>query len=82
MGFEGKHDRRRPDRFEVAVRLFFGALVGLGIGFVLHLNTGPASSGAHFALVLFGPAVLCALLAARFGDRFWAWLGNLSWWPW
>ncbi|MFQ5807515.1 MAG: hypothetical protein ACE5I3_13795 [Phycisphaerae bacterium] len=55
----------------LGVRLFFGALLGVfvGVSWVWFLSPfdSPAANWAVFAAAV----VLCAILAARFGDAFW-----------
>jgi hypothetical protein len=61
-----------PDRQETIVRLGCGAIVGLIVGFGLLVGTVShlANSVLEIALFVGGSVVVCALLAWRFGDRF------------
>jgi hypothetical protein len=78
--------RIAPDGTEKALRFGCGALFGVIIAAWLllrHLVSGDAPLG--WMTVAFG-AVICGLLALRFGDRFWyawresRWLAPWWWW--
>jgi hypothetical protein len=65
----------------LAVRLFFGALLGAVIAFTsLHFWDVGGGGGLNW-LYAIGVIVVCAVLAARFGDAFWSGLlGRFHWW--
>ena len=71
---------RRPDALEKGIRFGCGFLFGALIGVALAIRGLTEWTGVHWALIA-GGAVVCALLALRFGDRYWdhvaAWL---RWW--
>lgn len=52
-----------------------GACFGVGLGFLLALRWEVRSTPA-FLLVLAVTAIVAAVGALRFGDRFWHWLGG------
>jgi hypothetical protein len=60
-----------------AVRFFFGAVFGalMGLGWFAY-SGGDAMPLCLWMMI---PAILCGILAARFGDDFWHNLTN--WWP-
>jgi hypothetical protein len=66
---------RKPDAFEIKVRLVCGALLGVVIGLGMCVSLWPLSSLGACMLVGFAIAA-CAVGAARFGDSFWA---SLRW---
>lgn len=66
---------RKPDAFEMKVRLGCGALLGLVIGIGMCIGLSPLSTLG--ACMLVGIAVAaCGVGAAYFGDSFWA---SLRW---
>lgn len=60
----------KRDPLERNVRLVCGALLGLLVSLLLWLQLGPLSPLTG-VIMLFVCAVACALLALRYGDRFW-----------
>jgi hypothetical protein len=66
---------RKPDAFEMKVRLGCGALLGLVVGLGMCVSLWPLSTLG--ACMLMGVTVAaCAVCAAQFGDSFWS---NLRW---
>jgi hypothetical protein len=61
-----------PERQDTIVRVGHGAVVGLIVGFALLVGTVSylANSMVELVLVVAGSVVVCAVLAWRFGDRF------------
>ena len=61
-----------PDSKDTIVRVGCGAVVGLFIGFALLVGTVSyfANSFVDLVLIVVGCVVVCAILAWRFGDRF------------
>ena len=63
------------DWFRLIVRFFFGAILGVFIGFGVYRRGGPSSLG-ELAGVVISCSLLCGILAAAFGDRFWLWFSG------
>jgi hypothetical protein len=61
-----------PDPQDSIVRVGCGAVVGLFVGFALLVGTVSyvANSIVELVLIVAGSVVVCAVLAWRFGDRF------------
>jgi uncharacterized membrane protein (Fun14 family) len=61
-----------PDRQDTIVRVGCGAVVGLIVGFALLVSTVSylANSIVGLILLVAGSIVVCAVMAWRFGDRF------------
>lgn len=61
-----------PERQDAIVRVGCGAVVGLFVGLALLVGTVSymANSVAELVLVVAGSVAFCAVLAWRFGDRF------------
>lgn len=62
-------DNTRPDRMERGVRFGCGSLFGvvLGIGVAAQV----VEPGWRAALIVVPAVLVCGLLAARWGDKFW-----------
>lgn len=75
-------DDYTPDGTESVMRIGCGGAFGLLLGASLLLFDPLGSKGANIGfLIVF--ALVCALLAWRFGDRFWHWVKELfSRWSW
>ena len=68
-----------PDRLEIGLRFGCGALVGCA--FVAYaLLRGAFDHGGWFGASLVGAAIMCGLLAVRYGDRFFE--AALEWFTW
>ena len=67
---------KRPDRTEMVARFGCGALTGIVLVLGLGLISTSTSFGALFVSIAL-PALLCGLLAVRFGDKFWRWCHRL-----
>jgi uncharacterized membrane protein HdeD (DUF308 family) len=65
-----------PDAFENRVRFVCGLVFGVGSGLVA-ATRWPFASALFLVLFVGGYAVVCGLLAMRWGDRFWT---SLRWW--
>jgi hypothetical protein len=63
-------DDHVPDRVEKRIRFGCGFLFGGLLGFFVAVRSIAENAGAVLAVAL-GIAVVCALLAVRYGDRFW-----------
>ena len=61
----------------IAVRFFFGAVFGALVGLGWFAYSGGGGMSLWLWMVI--PAILCGILAARFGDDFWHNLTHL--WP-
>jgi uncharacterized membrane protein (Fun14 family) len=61
-----------PDRQDILVRVGCGAVVGLIVGLALVVGTVSyfANSVVEFILTVAASVLVCAVLAWRFGDRF------------
>lgn len=70
----------KPDRIEKEVRFGCGFAFGLLVGFFVAARHIYNSAG-WLAVVTLVIAILCGLLAVRYGDRFWHSLKNWWWWP-
>jgi len=75
-------DDYTPDRTESVMRLGCGGAFGLLLAaFLMLLEPFSDKSASIGFVVVF--ALVCALLAWRFGDRFWHWVKELfSSWSW
>jgi hypothetical protein len=62
---------RKPDAFEMKVRLACGALLGLVVGMGMCVSLWSLSTLGACMLTGFAMAA-CAACAARFGDSFWS----------
>jgi len=62
---------RKPDAFEMKLRFACGALLGLLVGLGICVRVWPLGA-VGVTLLVGGAMVICAVCAARFGDRFWA----------
>ena len=71
-----------PDGLEKGMRLGCGAVLGALIVGPLAVRLGdPPPAGVWLSFGL-GVAAF-ALLAVRYGDRFWGWFASWGrWWPW
>jgi hypothetical protein len=67
-----------PDRIERAVRVGCGGLFGLATGLAIAIYVA-LSTASEMVLIVAVFAAVCALLALRFGDRFWYGLRHLKW---
>ena len=68
------------DRLGRQVQGAFGAVFGVGLGFLLAWRW-EVRDAAAFLLLLAGTALAGGAAAARWGDRFWHWLaGNHRLW--
>jgi len=72
---------QRPDRVEQIVRVVCGAVFGSLFGFVVALNLA-LSSALQLVVLVAVFALVCAVLALRFGDRFWYSLRHVKWFFW
>ena len=70
-----KQQGNEIDWFRLIVRFFFGAVFGVFVGFGGYRYGGASSGEAVLAWVL-SCSVLCGILAAAFGDRFWSWFSG------
>ena len=61
---------RKPDRQEIVIRAICGGLLGVLLAAYAWVRIGGLSPIATLFLFL-GFIVISALLAARFGDRYW-----------
>jgi NhaP-type Na+/H+ or K+/H+ antiporter len=68
------------DWIGLGVRLFFGALLGVFVGVSWVWFLSPFDSAAANWGIFAAAVVLCAVLAARFGDAFWASLKHWTDW--
>lgn len=68
------NDGIRPDRQELRIRFFCGALLGPLVGFEWAFHLG-STAGVVTVTVL--GSCIGGLLARHLGDRFW---GSLRWW--
>jgi hypothetical protein len=66
------------DWFAFSVRFFFGALLGLFLGFILWVRA--ADGGADGWIVVGGSVVLLGVAAGYWGDSFWHALKYWLWW--
>ena len=72
-----------PDSQDAGIRIGCGAAVGLVVGLAIAVGTVSymANSVVELILVVAGAVVVCAVLAWRFGDRFFQalhkWIGWL-----
>jgi len=71
-----------PDLTEKTLRFGCGFIFGLLVtglsGFLWSV-----ASGHYVVAVSVLAALICGVLALRYGDRFWHWLSRFSWWwPW
>ena len=66
---------KRPDGMELSIRLGCGGLFGLLIGVLIALRLSWVlfGSAAAFVPLLLAIVVLCAVLAAVYGEGFWEW---------
>jgi hypothetical protein len=62
-------DGHKPDRLEKQIRFGCGFVFGALVGFFAALRAFAETVGV--LAVTMGVAVTCALLAVRYGDRFW-----------
>jgi hypothetical protein len=69
-----------PDRFERIVRFVCGGLFGLVLGLGLAVGVFEFEDAPEVMSTTIGCALLCAVLAMRFGDRFWYILSNWLRW--
>jgi hypothetical protein len=70
-------NEKRIDWLRVVVHGVVGALFGTALGFGYWIFTSPESSPWPIVALV---AVVVAVLAALFGDRFWRSLGESTWW--
>jgi hypothetical protein len=62
-------NENKPDKLEMGIRFGCGGLLGAAIGFSFIIELFP-NRYAIFVFCIAG-AMLCGLLAMRYGDRFW-----------
>jgi len=67
-----------PDRLEKGIRFGCGGLFGAVVGFFFIIDLPPKSYGGILAACAVG-AIVCGLLAMRYGDRFWYGLRDWFW---
>jgi hypothetical protein len=74
----------KPDSLEKKVRFGCGFLFGLVIGLLEFTRIFLFSSGSTLIVTVGIVAVVCGLLALKYGDRFWYYvlerLRGLIWW--
>lgn len=73
-------DGHRPDAFEKRLRFGCGFLFGVVVVAYMLLRQLFEPSGTFWAVGA-GVAVVCGVLAVRWGDRFWR-VAVSWWWPW
>lgn len=69
---------REAARPTFAVRFVCGAVLGIGLGFGAWVHSLPDAAPPVVFAIVAGTSVVCGLLAAFLGDRFWTeWLRML-----
>jgi hypothetical protein len=73
-------DERPPDGLERGLRLGCGAVFGLVAGIWIALQCNLFESWFISAAAIATSAILCAVCAVKYGDRFWVELLGWPWW--
>jgi hypothetical protein len=71
----------KPDKTENKIRFGCGFIFGLVLGFVYAIGWVAVTWGVFVAIVI-ATAIVCGLLAMKYGDSFWYYLKDRSWWLW